>query len=84
MKVVVYREHGSIYFDEFCNDNDAINSVLEKSGRVAEVDSLIESLAQDCFSRLVLTEEFNRRWNEHMTKMIEVLTEAGCEIEWDN
>ena len=83
MKVVAYRAHGSIYLDEFSNDNDAINLVLERSGRKAKVDDLINSLTMDSFDPLP-TEEFNRRWNEYMMKIIEVLTENGCEIVWSN
>jgi hypothetical protein len=83
MKVIAYKEHGSIYFDDFRNDNDAINCVLERSGRVAEVDDLIGSLSADCFSsRIVSKEEFELRWNEYMMKTIEVLAENGCEIVW--
>jgi hypothetical protein len=84
MKVIVYRENGSIYFDEFRNDNDAINYVLEKSGRLEEVDNMINGLTLDCASRLVLAEEFDSRWNEYMMKMIEVLAENGFEIVWDH
>jgi hypothetical protein len=83
MKVIAYKEHGSIYFDDFRNCNDAINRVLERSGRVAEVDDLIGSLTTDCFSsRIVPKEEFELRWNEYMMKTIEVLAENGCEIAW--
>jgi hypothetical protein len=83
MKVIAYKEHGSIYFDDFCNDYDAINLVLERSGRKAEVDDLINSLTVDSFDPLP-TEEFNRRWNEYVMKTIEVLAENGCEIVWSN
>ena len=83
MKIVAYKEHGSIYFDDFRNDYDAIDRVLEQSGRKAEVDDLIDSLTMDSFDPLP-AEEFNRRWNEYMMKTIEVLIENGCEIEWSN
>jgi hypothetical protein len=82
MKVIAYKEHDSIYFDDFRNDHDAINLVIERSGRKEEVDDLINSLTMDSF--VLRGEEFNRRWNEYMMKTIEVLTESGCEIEWSN
>ena len=84
MKVIAYKEHGSIYFDDFRNDYDAINAVLDKSGCATEVDNMIESLTRDNAFDPLPAEEFDRRWNEYIMKMIEVLVENGCEIEWSN
>jgi L-rhamnose mutarotase len=82
MKILAYRDHGSIYFDEIRNDYDAINEVLEQSDRIAEIDDLINSLVRDNSETALPREEFDRRWNEYMMKMIEVLVENGYEILW--
>ena len=85
MKVVAYKGFdGSIFLDDFCNDNDAIDLVLEQSGRKEEVNGLYDSLSRDnAFSKLPV-EEFDRRWNEYVMKTIEILAENGCEIVWSD
>jgi hypothetical protein len=83
MIIIAYRNHGSIYFDDFRNSHDAINSVIEHSGRKAELDNLIDSLTLDSAFDPLPADEFDRRWNEYMMKTIEVLAAEGCEIKWD-
>jgi hypothetical protein len=74
MKVIVYTQNGSIFFDEFRNDHEQINLIIEKAVEKETLDEMWNSLWADYSEDL---------WNEYMRVMICVLEEAGCEILWD-
>jgi hypothetical protein len=74
MKVIAYTQNGSIFFDEFRNDHEQINLIIEKAVEKETLDEMWNSLWAD------YSEE---RWNEYMLATIHVLEAAGCEILWD-
>jgi hypothetical protein len=74
MKVIAYTQNGSIFFDEFRNDHEQINLIIEKAVEKETLDEMWNSLWDD------YSEE---RWNEYMLATIRVLEAACCEILWD-
>jgi hypothetical protein len=84
MKVIAYTQNGSIFFDEFHNDHEKINSIIEKSVEKENLDEIFYSMGPD-ENGVPLDEDIvDDRWNEYMLATIRVLEEAGCEILWDN
>ena len=85
MKVIAYTQNGSIFFDEFRNDHERINLIIEKSDKKKDLDEMFHSMGPaDPVDGVPLDADiFDDRWNEYMLAMICVLEEAGCEILWD-
>jgi hypothetical protein len=82
MKVIAYTQNGSIFFDEFRNDHERINLIIEKSDKKKDLDEMFHSIGP--VDGVPLDADIiDDRWNEYMLATICVLEEAGCEILWD-
>ena len=75
MNIIAFKENGLIYIDEYKNDSDLINKLLDESGSMEDVDAIYKDLC------IEFTEE---KWNVYVTKIIGILEESGCNIVWDH
>jgi hypothetical protein len=83
MKVIAYTQNGSIFFDEFRNDHERINLIIEKSVEKENLDEMFYSMGPDENGVPLDADIIDDRWNEYMLATIHVLEAAGCEILWD-
>lgn len=82
MNIIAYKNDGSIYFDEFRNDDERINEIIRASSKKEYLDVLLTRIGPDS-NGVPLDDIITDRWNDYMNATIQVLEDAGCKIVWD-
>ena len=75
-------EHGSLYIEEEYNDMGMLESILRESGMKDYIAHLYTEIVLMGMEESYSSDEFNKKWNLYIQKILVALKEQGHEIKY--
>ena len=82
MVFYVTIEYGSLYIEEDYNDMDMLESILVESDMKENINHLYTEMVLMGTEERYSSDEFTRKWNLYIQKILDVLKEHGHEIKF--